>query len=207
MIISVSSHKGGVGKSMSAIHLAAYFTRRFGEGSTVVVDADPNGTALAWQRRSKGRLPFPVVDPVEARGVMGEYDHAVVDTQGRPRGEGLERLVDGCDMLVVPSAASADDLEALMLMVSDLEELGGRAEYRVLLTMVQWWNREGPRAHAQLEKRGVPVFSRWVRLREAFRRASRQGVPVYELKERGARQGWEDYAAVGREILGEGAPA
>ena len=46
MIVTVTSHKGGCGKSMTVIHLAAFLTREFGEGSTMVVDADPNGTAL-----------------------------------------------------------------------------------------------------------------------------------------------------------------
>lgn len=201
MIITVTSHKGGCGKSMTVIHLAAFLTREFGEGSTMVVDADPNGTALGWQRRSKGRLPFPVVSPREAAEAMGRHEHTVIDTQGRPRGEGLARLVDGCDLLVVPSAPPPDDLEALMLMVADLEELGSRAAYGVLLTMVPWWNLDGPRAHRQLKKRGVPIFERSVRLRQAFRQASRRGVPVYEVDGRGARQGWEDYEAVGREVV------
>ncbi len=208
MIVTVTAHKGGVGKSMTAVHLAAYLAREGGEGgreaSVLLVDTDPNGTSLGWQRRSKGRLPFVVVGPAEAGEAMERFEHTVVDTQGRPRGSGLVRLVEGCDFLVVPSQPPADDLEALMLMVDDLEELGedvGGAPYKVLITMAPWWNADGPKAHRQLGRMGVPIFERTVRFRQAFRSASKLGVPVYEVKGIGARACWEDYRAVGREVM------
>lgn len=202
MILTVTSHKGGVGKTISAIHLAAYLARRDGEGSTVVVDADPNGSALGWARRGKGRLPFEVVSSRDAGGVVRSFENVVVDTQGRPRGEGLRRLVEGCDLLVVPSTPDAMSTETIILMARDLRELGGRADYRVLLTMVKWYNRRAAQARKELDKRNIPLFAAQIRDRAAFPTAELRGVPVYELKGRGAREGWEDYEEVGREVSG-----
>ncbi len=204
MILTVTSHKGGVAKTTTAMHLAAYLERRDGAGSTVVVDADPNGSALGWARRGKGRLGLEVVSSREAqkRGVIREFENVVVDTQGRPRGEGLRRLVAQCDMLVVPTTPEAGSTETIMLMAQDIRELGGPAEYRVLITMVKWYNRRASAARKSLQKRGIPMFRTEIRDRAAFATAELRGLPVYEIKGKGARDGWADYDAVGREVAG-----
>jgi chromosome partitioning protein len=204
VILTVTSHKGGVAKTTTAMHLAAYLERRDGAGSTVVVDADPNGSALGWARRSNGRLGFGVVSSREAqeRGVVREFENVVVDTQGRPRGEGLRRLVSQCDLLVVPTTPEAGSTETIMLMAQDINALGGPADYRVLLTMVKWYNRRAAAARRSLQKRGVPMFRGEVRDRAAFATAELRGLPVYEIKGKGARDGWADYEAIGREVAG-----
>src|SRR5919199_3787900 len=197
MLITVTSHKGGVGKTISAIHLAAFFVREFGEGSTVLVDTDPNGSALEWAER--GNLPFAVIEP---QAEPGDEEHTILDSQGRLHGEDLEAAVDESDLLVVPTTPEALALNALMLLVDDLERIGGRAEYRVLLTMVPWWNLSGARARKALTAEGVPLFGGQIRRREAFQTAALQGVLVYDVNERRGRQGWEDYETIGREGLG-----
>ncbi len=201
MRVTVTAHKGGVAKTMTAIHLAAYFSERFGAGSTVLVDADPNASVVGWARR--GSLPFEVVEAGPSAGeALGIFEHSVIDTQGRPRGQALERIVDGCDLLVVPTTPDSVALEALMMMVRDLQELGGRAEYRVLLTIVPPWPvRDGGRARAALEKRGVPLFSNEIHRRQVFSKAGAVGVPVYDVKDRRAAAGWGDYRKVGEELI------
>lgn len=181
---------------MSAIHLAAYFREKFGDGSTVLIDTDPNASALEWSER--GRLPFPVVGPdAEA----GDEEHIILDSQGRLGGEDLEAAADDSDLLVIPTTPEALSLNALMLLVDELEGLGGRAEYRVLLTMVPWWNRSGANARKVLEAEGVPLLKGEIRRREAFQAAALRGIPVYEVNERRARQGWEDYENIGRQVV------
>src|SRR3954447_2853627 len=54
MNVTVTNHKGGCGKSTTAVHVAAYVARKLGEGSVVLVDTDPNGSALEWAARAGG---------------------------------------------------------------------------------------------------------------------------------------------------------
>ncbi|MFM7909209.1 MAG: ParA family protein, partial [Microcystis sp.] len=53
MIISVVALKGGVGKTTTSIHLAAYFQEK---APTLLIDADKNRSALHWSREDT--LPF-----------------------------------------------------------------------------------------------------------------------------------------------------
>ena len=201
MIVTVTSHKGGVGKTVSAVHLAGFFVQEFGKGSTVLLDADPNASALEWAQRgidNETPLPFPVVEP-EAE--PGAEEHVVVDSQGRLSGEDLEAAAEDSDLLVIPTTPEPMALNALMLLIDDLEELRSKAEYRVLLTMVPWWNRSGAVARKELKAEGVPLFTGEIRRRQAFQDGSLAGVLVKDVNKRRAAQGWLDYEQVGQEVI------
>lgn len=88
MIITVTSFKGGVGKTTTAVHLSCYLHEQ--KKSVLLIDGDPNRSCLAWSRR--GLLPFPVVDERAAPKHIGKYDHLVIDTAARPGQEELGAL-------------------------------------------------------------------------------------------------------------------
>jgi len=195
--VTVTNHKGGCGKSTTAVHVAAYMAGEFGGGSVVLVDTDPNGSAMEWAARGEGRgLPFRVVGPEEE----APEEHAVFDSQGRLHGDDLVAAARLSDLLVVPTPPDFLSINALGRFLEDLEGAGG-APYRVLLTMVPWYERLRCPGRLELEGAGVPLFRRQVQERKAFRHAANEGVPVYGVRRRGAESGWEDYKAVGRELL------
>lgn len=199
MIVTVTSYKGGVGKTTTAIHLACYFHRR--KKSVLLIDGDPNRSCLSWSKR--GSLPFPVVDERSAPKYVSKYQNIVIDTAARPDRDELAALVDGCDLLLLPATPDAMAMEALSLTAQALKQLGTEA-YRVLLTIVPPKpNRDGEDARHLLTSSGLPLLKGHVRRLIAFQRAALQGVPVYEIRDRG-EEAWADYLAVGREILGNG---
>ena len=85
MIITIASFKGGVGKTTTAVHLAAYLQKK---APSLLVDGDANRSATVWGKR--GGLPFKVVDERQAARYAREYEHIVIDTEARPEEEDLK---------------------------------------------------------------------------------------------------------------------
>lgn len=195
MILTVASFKGGVGKSTTAVHLAAYFSAK---AKTVLVDGDPNRSATSWAR--KGQLPFQVVGEHQAAIYARECEHLIIDTKARPEPQDLKALAEGCHLLVLPCTPDPLSLEALMLTISALHSLGSE-RYRILLTIVPPKPiPEGGNARRAIVEAGLPIFSSEVRRIMAFQRAVLEGVTVDQVKDERAGFGWQDYESIGKEI-------
>jgi chromosome partitioning protein len=195
MIITVASFKGGVGKTTTAVHLAAFLQL---QKDTLLIDGDPNRSATGWAKR--GSLPFKVVDERQAARFARDFENVVIDTQARPSREDLEALAGGCDLLVIPSTPDALSLDALTLTVDTLKSLAAQ-KYRILLTMIPPKpSRDGDEARSMLVEASLPVFAGSIRRLVAFQKAALNGVPVSQVKDDRASAGWEDYRAIGEEL-------
>jgi chromosome partitioning protein len=79
MIITVASYKGGVGKTTTALHLAAFFQRL---APTLLVDGDAIRTSIKWSQRGEEQgLPFQVVDEKQTAIATrdGHFQHIIMD--------------------------------------------------------------------------------------------------------------------------------
>jgi chromosome partitioning protein len=196
MIVSVASFKGGVAKTTTAVHLAAYLAEK---GRTVLIDGDPNRSATAWARR--GELPCTVIDERQAAKLARDFEHSVIDTEARPDPDDLQALVSGCDQLVIPTTPDALSLDALMLTVRSLQQLGAD-NFRILLTVVPPKpNRDGEEARSMLAAARLPMFEHSVRRFSAFQKAALRGVPVFAISDPRAGEAWADYEAIAKELL------
>jgi chromosome partitioning protein len=191
-ILTVTGYKGGVGKSVTAVHLATFFSEL---GKTVLVDGDPNRTALGWNNR--GQLPFTVADERQAMKVVSGSDFVIIDTPARPNSDDLKELAKGCDLLILPTAPDVLSLQPMLETARDL----GEANYRALITIVPSYpSREGEVMKKDLKQGGVPVFETMIRRTVGFPKAALAGIPIRDLDEPRALAAWADYEALGSEI-------
>jgi chromosome partitioning protein len=192
-ILTVTGYKGGVGKSTTAVHLATYFSEK---GKTVLVDGDPNRTALGWAER--GSLPFTVADERQAMRMVAGADYVVIDTPARPNSDDLKELAKGCELLVLPTAPDVLSLQPMLETARDL----GDANYRALLTIVPPYpSKEGEQMREDLREAGVPVFQTMIRRTAGFPKAALAGVPIRDIDDVRAKAAWKDYIALGAEIM------
>jgi len=199
MIITVTSYKGGVGKTTTAIHLAAYLQRL---APTLLVDGDAIRSATKWsQRGGNTGLPFKVVTHAQMVSHIRDYQHIIIDTEGNPTDDDFRDLATNCDMLVIPAVPESVATDGLTHTLSKLRSLG-HLGHRVLLTMVPPRPRtEGQQLREMLIGEGIPVFATEIPRLAAFEKAAAEGVPVYAVKDdRNASRAWEAYAAAGKEL-------
>jgi chromosome partitioning protein len=192
-IVTVTGYKGGVAKSTTSVHIATYFSDK---GKTILVDSDPNRTALAWSQR--GNLPFTVADERQAMKMIAGNDFVVIDTPARPDSSDLKELAKGCDLLVLPTIPDVVSLEPMLKTASDL----GDANYRALLAIVPPSpSKEGIAMRQELIDNGIPVFKSMIRRSVGFQKAALEGVPIRDVSDTRSRVAWLDYQALGKEIM------
>jgi chromosome partitioning protein len=195
-VVTVLSVKGGVGKTVTAVHLAGYFQQY---GPTLLVDGDATRSATLWSR--PGRLPFRVV-PERQIGLelsQARYDFMVVDTEANPPEDDFSELVNACHFAVIPATPDALGLQSALQTTAKLRRARADMPFKVLLTIVAPKpNRDGEDAMQYLAGEGIPHFRASIRRIVAFQRAVLEGVTVDKLDR--TNLGWRDYADVGDEL-------
>lgn len=184
--ITLTSFKGGVGKTTSGICLSCLLSNY---GQTLLIDSDPNRSASTWA--SAGNLPYKVATENTATRLMAKskFDFVVIDTPARPGETEMQELIEGCDLLLLPTTPDALSMSALALTVRSLPK---STNYQVLLTMIPPLpQRDGEDALKILQEKGISVLSRGIRLLKVYKDAAAMGLPVYEV--RGGKKAWQDW--------------
>ena len=195
-IITVTGYKGGVGKSTTAFHLATYFTDY---GETILVDGDPNRTAIKWASRNSSQLPFVVGDERQAMRLVQSKDFIIIDTPARPDSDDLKELAKGCDLLVLPTSPDVVSLEPMLQTAEALEK---GTNYRALITLVPPYpSKEGEMMRNDLKEGAIPVFETMIRRTVGFAKAALAGCPIKDIEDTRAKVAWDDYKNLGDEIM------
>ena len=188
-VTSFVNQKGGVGKTTLAVNVAAEKARR--GRRVLLLDADPQGSALDWQAQ-RGRQEHPPLlsvvgfprDTIHREiDQLGEgYDDIIIDAPGRI--EAVARAVIlASDVVAIPVQPSPYDVwaSADVLALLELAQV-----YKPELESAWVINRKivgtaiGRDIRAQLSEYGPRLLGATVAQRVIFSEAAARGLAVYE---------------------------
>lgn len=166
MVLALVSLKGGVGKTTSAMHLAAVMAD---DGrDVVVVDADAEQSALRWAAYADN-LPFRVVvadrDGLaqQARREHGTGAVVVIDTPPNSR-ELLTRASMVATHVIVPVLPTGLDIDRMMPTLRLLRDAQAtKEELDVGILLTHWDKRKLLASEAAVALDEYPVFDAKIR--------------------------------------------
>lgn len=202
ILLAVVNGKGGVGKTTSAVNLAAIWGEK---QDVLLVDADPQGSATWWVERSETGMDFDLSQENNTNLLtnlhkLTNYDLIVIDTPPALRSEVLTTVIKASDYLVLPTPPAPMDLTALIETVQTAV-MPLKVAYRVLLTKVDSRSlKETLEAQNTLLELGIPACHSFIRSYKAHKRAVLEGVAVKELRGQKSLEAAADYRRVAEEL-------
>ena len=181
-IITIANQKGGCGKTTLTMQLAGALGKR-GQ-SVLVIDADPQGTAVRWAASAPDEHPFParVVSLSaaggkvhrEAKKFIADYAYLLIDCPPAIDSPVPQSALLISDLALVPIIPSPADLWAatgIQKLIDLVMPVNEELQTRLVANMVQATSLSRDALEA-MERFGIPQLRASLGLRTAYRQSA-----------------------------------
>ncbi|MEM9806016.1 MAG: ParA family protein [Cyanobacteria bacterium P01_D01_bin.56] len=200
-ILVILNGKGGVGKTTTAVNLAAIFAE---DRRVLLIDSDVQRSATWWLERVHQAFDFSHETNVKFLAQLKsliDYELIVVDTPPALHSSSIGTVLAVADYLLLPTPPAPMDVTALIRTVKEIVQPVG-VFHRVLLTKVDSRSlKEAQEAQTMLEKLDISAFQTYIRTYKAHERAALEGCAISQWKGPNAQEAQADYYRVAVEVL------
>lgn len=191
-ILTVCNQKGGSGKTTTIMQLGGSMARR--GLTTLIIDADPQGTATRWAASASDENPFPCsVVGLSAAGAKvhrevakfaGNYDLILIDCPPAADSPIPQSALLVSDLALVPLVPSPLDLWAsvgIREVISRMSDINEGLQARLLLNQAQPNQNLTKESLEVLAEFGIELCQTQWRQRAVFRQSAVWGQTVHDL--------------------------
>ena len=191
-VISIYSTKGGVAKSMTAVHLSSYLAHQ-GE-SVFLLDADQNvRTSTDWLAQSTDKnfegdevdvFDAELVDLIEA--LKNDFDHVVIDNKGSNDVLVSEALMMS-DFVISPIVPQQNDINSLprtLETITNANSVNENLKYKFLVQKADThaFSKKNKKLLQVLEDLELDRFDTIIKRRSGFDVAMEENSTVLDLE-------------------------
>lgn len=189
-IISICHQKGGAGKSTITMQLAGTLGLR--QYKTLVVDADPQGTAIRWSASAADDKPFPA--KVAGMGAAGakvhrevkkfadEYDFIIIDCPPAVESPVPESALLISDLALIPCIPSPPDIWAASGITGLITRISGVNEAlqsRLVINQIKERTLLAKEVKGLLDDFGIVRAKTEIGQREVYRHSALYGTTAH----------------------------
>ena len=209
MIISLVNQKGGVGKSTTAINLAASLTRK--NCKLVFIDTDPQGSAVRWHTIENNKAfeikhhPRPISHQ-DLNELAWDCDHVVIDAPPA-NGDITQSILAITDLAIIPLSPSPVDMwscDKTLEMISEQEKRNTGLKSKLLVTRKIPGTKLGREARETMGVFDTDIFETELCQRVAYIEAMNAGVSVMQYAPNSKAAG--EIENLGQEIIEQMVP-
>jgi len=189
-VIALVGNKGGAGKTTLSVNLTAGLAK---QSSTILVDADPQGSSLQWNAFSDSEDAIIVVEASDELNqqlsdLSRKYDYVVVDCPPSVHAIQTIKVLEMCDMALIPVQPSPVDLWATVhteKAINDARQTNPNLKATLVINQLEARTTLSRVVRDALSEIELPVAQTALRRRAIFRNSVLEGKNVFETGSRG----------------------
>ena len=189
-VIALVGNKGGAGKTTLSVNLAAGLAK---QKSAILVDADPQGSALQWNAFTDANDAITVLEASDELNsqlveLSQEYDYVVVDCPPSVHALQTIKVLEICDLALIPVQPSPVDLWATVhteRAVKNARQSNANLQAVLVINQLETRTTLSRVVRDALSEIGLPVAKTALRRRAIFRNSVLEGKNVFEMGRRG----------------------